>query len=133
MSGRYRLSVWRHRYPCGLHPRSTTRAQRFPLLLVVRNGNVHSVGDRIPSLDAQDHALGDPPAIPGAEHDAYPLCLPALESYARCFGAPLGLCPAPSRGSWMVIAGYVCFIWFFRLEGRRFFAAHTEIKLASDI
>jgi hypothetical protein len=34
---------------------------------------------------------------------------------------------------WMVIAGYVCFIWFFRLEGRRFFAAHTEIKLASDI
>jgi hypothetical protein len=34
---------------------------------------------------------------------------------------------------WMVIAGYICFIWFFRLEGRRFFAAHTEIKLASDI
>ncbi len=33
----------------------------------------------------------------------------------------------------MVICGYICFIWFFRLEGRRFFAAHTEIKLASDI
>ena len=33
----------------------------------------------------------------------------------------------------VIIAGYAFFVSFFRKEGRRFFAAHTEIKLASDI
>jgi len=32
-----------------------------------------------------------------------------------------------------IIAGYVLFILFFRQEGKRFFAAHTEIELASSI
>jgi hypothetical protein len=32
-----------------------------------------------------------------------------------------------------IIAGYVVFIVFFRQEGKRFFAAHTEIQLASAI
>ena len=32
-----------------------------------------------------------------------------------------------------IIAGYVLFINFFRLEGKRYFAAHTEIQLASAI
>jgi hypothetical protein len=34
---------------------------------------------------------------------------------------------------WFIIAGYVLFVVFFRQEGRRFFAAHTEIELASGI
>jgi hypothetical protein len=32
-----------------------------------------------------------------------------------------------------IVAGYLLFIMFFRLEGSRFFAAHTEIELASTI
>ncbi len=32
-----------------------------------------------------------------------------------------------------IVAGYVLFILFFRQEGKRFFAAHTEIELASGI
>ncbi len=32
-----------------------------------------------------------------------------------------------------IVAGYVLFLSFFRLEGKRFFAAHTEIELASGI
>src|SRR5262249_36159023 len=32
-----------------------------------------------------------------------------------------------------IIAGYVVFIVFFRQEGKRYFAAHTEIQLASAI
>jgi len=32
-----------------------------------------------------------------------------------------------------ILAGYVLFVIFFRQEGRRFFAAHTEIELASGI
>lgn len=32
-----------------------------------------------------------------------------------------------------VIAGYVLFLVFFQREGRRFFAAHTEIRLAGEI
>ena len=33
----------------------------------------------------------------------------------------------------LIIAGYVLFIVFFRLEGKRYFAAHAEIQLASAI
>jgi hypothetical protein len=33
----------------------------------------------------------------------------------------------------MVVAGYVLFTMFFRAEGIRFFAAHTEVRLASEI
>jgi len=33
----------------------------------------------------------------------------------------------------LIIAGYILFIFFFRQEGKRFFAAHTEIELASGI
>ncbi len=32
-----------------------------------------------------------------------------------------------------VLSGYVLFVAFFRMEGKRFFAAHTEIALASSI
>jgi hypothetical protein len=32
-----------------------------------------------------------------------------------------------------IILGYVLFVMFFRSEGRRYFAAHTEIQLASAI
>lgn len=32
-----------------------------------------------------------------------------------------------------IIAGYILFIVFFRLEGKRYFAAHTEMQLASAI
>jgi sigma-B regulation protein RsbU (phosphoserine phosphatase) len=40
------------------------------------------------------------------------------------------------HGVWVllfIVAGYVLFLSFFRLEGKRFFAAHTEIELASGI
>ena len=33
----------------------------------------------------------------------------------------------------LIIAGYVLFVMFFRAEGMRFFAAHTEVKLAGEI
>src|SRR6266567_1370431 len=33
----------------------------------------------------------------------------------------------------LVISGYVLFLLFFQREGKRFFAAHTEIKLATEI
>jgi len=33
----------------------------------------------------------------------------------------------------LIVAGYVLFILFFRREGRRYFAAHTEIALAGEI
>lgn len=33
----------------------------------------------------------------------------------------------------LVVGGYTCFTVFLRIEGKRYFKAHTEIKLATDI
>ncbi|MGH9446433.1 MAG: PP2C family protein-serine/threonine phosphatase [Terriglobia bacterium] len=33
----------------------------------------------------------------------------------------------------MILAGYLLFVAFFQLEGKRFFTAYTEVRLASDI
>lgn len=57
--------------------------------------------------------------------------MPALAKDAAVFSNKLKL---DSVGAMVcVIGGYVLFIVFFQREGRRFFAAHAEIELASEI
>ena len=57
-------------------------------------------------------------------HPAHALTVVGLQSDLKLHALVIVLC---------VAAGYGLFIAFFRVEGKRFFAAHTEIQLASAI
>ncbi|MBV9032915.1 MAG: serine/threonine-protein phosphatase [Acidobacteriaceae bacterium] len=57
-------------------------------------------------------------------HPPHALTVRELQNHLRLHGAVTTLC---------IVAAYSLFLAFFRKEGKRFFAAHTEIQLASAI
>ena len=63
-------------------------------------------------------------------HHAYSNA-PKLVSNSAALGDKLALDSAGAMA--LVIGGYVLFLLFFQWEGKRFFAAHTEIALATEI